>query len=137
MVTASHNPGSYIGLKLMAQDVFPLAYGCGKEGGIKKIKEIYLSGPTLIEGEKKGSLEVINYLDDYISYSMELSEVKEGRGRRSFLNSLMAAPEAKSPLPSRRQEQKWILWMSSRMETFQRETQILLSRHPSPPQEKP
>ena len=58
MVTASHNPGSYIGLKLMAQDVFPLAYGCGKEGGIKKIKEIYLSGPTLIEGEKIGRAHV-------------------------------------------------------------------------------
>ena len=90
MVTASHNPGSYIGLKLMAQDVFPLAYGCGKEGGIKKIKEIYLSGPTLIEGEKKGSLEVINYLDDYISYSMELSGVKEGdlKGQKILLEFL-------------------------------------------------
>ena len=52
MVTASHNPGSYIGLKLMAPKLFPLADGCGPEGGIAKIREIYLSEESIIEEEK-------------------------------------------------------------------------------------
>lgn len=78
MVTASHNPGSYIGLKLMAEDVFPLAYGCGKEGGIKKIKEIFLSSPDPVPSPNKGKLTVVNYLEDFISYSMGLAGVKEG-----------------------------------------------------------
>ena len=90
MVTASHNPGCYIGLKLMAQDVFPLAYGCGKEGGIEKIKEIYLSEPSFSSSEKKGKLHIINYLDDYISYSMALAGVKEGdlKGQKILLEFL-------------------------------------------------
>ena len=90
MVTASHNPGCYIGLKLMAQDVFPLAYGCGKEGGIEKIKEIYLSEPSCSSSEKKGKLHIINYLDDYISYSMALAGVKEGdlKGQKILLEFL-------------------------------------------------
>ena len=37
MVTASHNPAEYIGLKLLAQGVTPIAMGCGPAGGIKKI----------------------------------------------------------------------------------------------------
>ena len=68
MVTASHNPGSYIGLKLMAPKLFPLADGCGPEGGIAKIREIYLSEESIIE-EEKGECKTINYLDDFISYN--------------------------------------------------------------------
>ena len=68
MVTASHNPGSYIGLKFMAPSLFPLAMGCGPEGGITKIKEIYLSDEKIEKG-KKGEVKIINYLDSYITYS--------------------------------------------------------------------
>lgn len=89
MVTASHNPGSYIGLKLMAPSLFPLAMGCGPEGGISKIKEIYLSEEKIEKG-KKGKVKIINYLDDYISYSMKLSGVEEGslKGMKILLEFL-------------------------------------------------
>ena len=76
MVTASHNPGSYIGLKLMAPKLFPLADGCGPEGGIAKIREIYLSEESIIE-EEKGECKTINYLDDFISYSIKLAGLEE------------------------------------------------------------
>ena len=89
MVTASHNPGSYIGLKLMAPGLFPLAMGCGPEGGITKIKEIYLSEEKLEEG-KKGSTEIINYLKEYIAYSMKLAGVEDGslKGMKILLEFL-------------------------------------------------
>lgn len=77
MVTASHNPGEYIGLKLMAQNLFPLAYGCGEEGGIEKIKEIYIDNKEIEKTGKKGSFKTINYLDDFISYSMKLAGVEK------------------------------------------------------------
>ncbi len=89
MVTASHNPGSYIGLKLMAPGLFPLAMGCGPEGGITKIKEIYISEEKLEEG-KKGSTEIINYLKEYIAYSMKLAGVEDGslKGMKILLEFL-------------------------------------------------
>ncbi len=43
MVTASHNPAEYIGLKLVAPEVSPIAYGCGPADGIAKIKELYVA----------------------------------------------------------------------------------------------
>ena len=61
MVTASHNPGSYIGLKLMAPSLFPLAMGCGPEGGITKIKEIYLTEEKP-EKDKKGEVKIIIWI---------------------------------------------------------------------------
>ena len=89
MVTASHNPGSYIGLKLMAPNLFPLADGCGPEGGIGKIREIYLSEEK-IEKEEKGRLKIVNYLDSFVSYSMKLAGVEEGslKGMKILLEFL-------------------------------------------------
>lgn len=77
MVTASHNPGSYIGLKLLAPELFPIAYGCGPEGGIERIKELYLENDFHPKGES-GRVKIINYLDSFISYSMRLAGVEEG-----------------------------------------------------------
>ena len=89
MVTASHNPAEYIGLKLLAPEVSPIAYGCGPEGGIVKIKELYMADAR-VEGDKKAKMEVINHLEDYINYCMKLSGVKEGslKGTRILLEFL-------------------------------------------------
>ncbi|MGN0906379.1 MAG: hypothetical protein ACI4NM_04465, partial [Bullifex sp.] len=77
MVTASHNPGEYIGIKLMAPGVFPLADGCGPEGGIRKIRELYLKdGRPSPCG--RGKCTVFSDLDSFISYSMKLAGVEEG-----------------------------------------------------------
>ena len=89
MVTASHNPAEYFGLKLVGPDVAPIAYGCGPEGGIAKIKELYEAGAA-VEGDRKAKLTVINYLESYIDYCMKLSGVKEGslKGTRILLEFL-------------------------------------------------
>lgn len=77
MVTASHNPGEYIGLKLLATNLEPIAFGSGPDGGIKKIKELY-NQDAKISGNVKGRITIINYLDSFIDYSMRLAGVKEG-----------------------------------------------------------
>ncbi|MBO4394303.1 MAG: hypothetical protein J5800_08165 [Spirochaetales bacterium] len=89
MVTASHNPAEYVGLKLVAPEVAPIAYGCGPADGIAKIKEIYLADAK-VEGDKKAKLIVINHMEDYISYCMKLSGVKEGslKGTKILLEFL-------------------------------------------------
>lgn len=77
MITASHNPGNYIGIKIVGPSLSPIAYDIGPNGGIKKIQELYEKNATLTS-ETTGKCQIINYLEDYISYCMKLAEVKEG-----------------------------------------------------------
>ena len=77
MVTASHNPAEYVGMKLVMQNVEPIAYGCGPAGGIEKVKELYEKG-SKVEGDAKGKLVVVDYMNDYINYCMKLAGVSEG-----------------------------------------------------------
>ena len=99
MVTASHNPGEYVGMKLMAPGLLPIAYGNGPEGGIEKIKKYYLSAETAPLATTTGKVIVVNELDSYINYSMELAGVTEGslKGLRvlfDFLNGSAGFEEA-------------------------------------------
>ena len=89
MVTASHNPAEYIGLKLMAPEVSPIALECGPAGGIRKIKELYLAGAR-VEGDAHGRMTVINCMQSYIDYCMKLAGLKEGslKGTRILLEFL-------------------------------------------------
>ena len=89
MVTASHNPGEYVGLKLVGPEVAPIAFGCGPDGGIAKIKELYIADAKA-ETAKEGRMFVINYMEDYIRYCMKLSGVTEGslKGTRIMLEFL-------------------------------------------------
>ncbi|MBO4409621.1 MAG: hypothetical protein J5775_02615 [Spirochaetales bacterium] len=89
MVTASHNPAEYIGLKLMAPEVSSIAMECGPAGGIRKILELYKSG-ACVEGDGRGRTVIINCLESYIDYCMKLSGVKEGtlKGTRIMLEFL-------------------------------------------------
>ncbi len=78
MFTASHNPGQYIGLKLMAPHMQTLAMGNGPLGGIGCIREFYIEGkppktPSLI----RGKVSIARYLDQFIEYSMKLAGVEE------------------------------------------------------------
>lgn len=77
MVTASHNPGNYIGIKIVGPGVEPIAFGIGPDGGIKKIKENYQNKLTPAK-KAKGKCAIINYLDRYIDYTMQLAGVRPG-----------------------------------------------------------
>lgn len=76
MVTASHNPKQYVGMKLLAPGLSPIAFNYGPEGGIADIKKKYIdnvSSASLI----KGKIRIINDLESFIDYSMKLSGVSD------------------------------------------------------------
>lgn len=77
MFTASHNPGQYIGMKILAPVMQPVAMGCGPAGGLSCIRDFYLENvPSAFPGT--GSVKIVRYLDRYVEYSMRLANV--GRG---------------------------------------------------------
>lgn len=78
-VTASHNPGHYIGIKYTAPGVESIGYDCGPLKGLTKVKELYHSA-SFISGKKEGGkLQIIsNPAEDYIRYTMELANVRQG-----------------------------------------------------------
>jgi phosphomannomutase len=78
MITASHNPGEFIGLKIMAPGMITLAMDCGPAGGLTAILAFYLQGAKAV-GRKvaRASLSVRRYLDAYIDYSMRLAGVTQ------------------------------------------------------------
>ncbi len=77
MYSASHNPGRDIGLKIIGPDLQPVAMGCGPQGGLQRIKEIYSEDSRMPKGAA-GHLRPINYVEKYVDYSMELAGVKKG-----------------------------------------------------------
>jgi phosphomannomutase len=74
MFTASHNPGIYIGMKLMGPGMQTLAYGSGPAGGIACIRDFYLEdGSSERPVAGRGSVRVARYVDEFIQYSIGLA----------------------------------------------------------------
>ncbi|MDY0288068.1 MAG: hypothetical protein RBR15_04510 [Sphaerochaeta sp.] len=78
MFTASHNPGQYIGMKLMAPGMQTLAMGNGPLGGIGCIREFYIEGKAQRVSVVRGKVVIARYLDEFIDYSMRLAGVDKG-----------------------------------------------------------
>ncbi|MDD4012414.1 MAG: hypothetical protein PHI83_09725 [Sphaerochaetaceae bacterium] len=76
MFTASHNPGHYIGLKLLSQGMQTIAMGCGPGGGIDAIKALYIKDAHPEMSPNRGKLRIKSYLDSYVDYSMALAGLK-------------------------------------------------------------
>lgn len=77
MVTASHNPANYIGMKLVAPGVFPLAMDYGPFGGVAAIKEHYIKEDFAKPCLSRGRVKIVDYSDSYVQYSMKLAGVKK------------------------------------------------------------
>lgn len=86
MYSASHNPGKDTGQKIVGPGLQPIAMNCGPEGGLKRIKELYMNG-TRTEIISGGYVKPISYFEKYVNYSMELAGVR--RGELSGLKVLM------------------------------------------------
>ena len=87
MFTASHNPGEYIGLKLMGPGMATLAMDSGPGGGITGILARYLEDSEPVKDGITGArapVIVRRYLDEFIDYSLRLAGVGE--------NSLAGVP---------------------------------------------
>ena len=76
MITASHNPGSYIGMKLVAPNLVTLALGNGPQGGIKAIREFYVEDKP-IQRTQRGTVRVIHYLEQFVHYSARIAGLEE------------------------------------------------------------
>ena len=76
MFGASHNPAGDTGQKILGPGVRPIAAGIGPEGGLDRIRELYVQGVAAPAG--RGSVTAFDPVERYIRYSMDLACVVEG-----------------------------------------------------------
>ena len=77
VVTASHNPREYIGVKFTVPTVHAIGQDCGPMGGLTKIREIYHS-PQQFPAVAGGSLQLLDLTQDYIDFSLRQAGIKPG-----------------------------------------------------------
>lgn len=77
MITASHNPASYLGMKIVAENVESVSLESGPQGGLAKIQTYYEEG-LLANKRKGGQVIPLNTMDQFIDYSMRLAGVPSG-----------------------------------------------------------
>lgn len=71
MVTASHNPAKYNGLKILTSDVLPLGIGSGME----ELRDLAMSDEPLLDAQTIGTVEETGDLvDRYVSYVFSLAK---------------------------------------------------------------
>jgi len=75
MITASHNPGTYIGMKLVAPNLVTLAMGSGPQGGISAIRDFYIEDRPAPRAAR-GRVRVVRYIDQFIDYSTRLAGIQ-------------------------------------------------------------
>ena len=104
MLTASHNPGEYVGAKIVSKGLFPIAMDYGPEGGIRRIMQYYMDDCRVEKSVRKGRCVVINELNNYIDYSMKLAGVKEGslKGLKVMLEFLSGSAGVEEALAFQR-----------------------------------
>ncbi len=68
MITASHNPGDYDGIKLTVAGVTPV----GQDSGLQDIKQIVLRGAYKIAGQEGKKLEK-NILNDWVEHALSFA----------------------------------------------------------------
>ena len=78
MLTASHNPKEYIGIKLVGKNVCPISMEFGPDGGIGKVREHYLAGVEVPGSLPRGRIRVVQYQKEYVDYSLKLAGIKPG-----------------------------------------------------------
>jgi phosphomannomutase len=77
MVTASHNPRQYVGVKFVVPTVQAIGEDCGPLGGLSAIRDIYHSDATF--GRMPGgTLRMVNLTREYIEFSMQQAGIAPG-----------------------------------------------------------
>jgi phosphomannomutase len=78
MITASHNPSQYIGVKFTVPTVQAIGLDCGPLGGLTKVREIYHSKDQFaaVDG---GELYLLKHpTEEFVNYSLTAAGVKRG-----------------------------------------------------------
>lgn len=93
LIGASHNPAGDTGQKLLAPGVRPIAAGIGPEGGLDRIKDLYVRGAAPAAAAVRRPLRTVDLMADYIAHSMRLAGVEPGglRGARVLQDYLFGA----------------------------------------------
>lgn len=65
MITASHNPGEYNGIKLCREEARPI----GIESGLAEVRDLALAG-TFTDASTQGTLEVVDLSDAWIQHNL-------------------------------------------------------------------
>lgn len=73
MITASHNPKEYNGMKLVREEARPIS----SDSGLKEIEEMAISGNFADNaGVEAGKVEMADIMDDYIQHLLSYVDVK-------------------------------------------------------------
>src|SRR5690348_5126603 len=72
MITASHNPGKYNGMKFCRAQAFPISL----ESGLADIRDLPISG-DYVEPAHKGQLIHKDVLDDYVQHALSFIDVSK------------------------------------------------------------
>jgi phosphomannomutase len=72
MITASHNPGKYNGMKFCRAQAFPISL----ESGLADIRDLAISG-DFAEPEHKGRVIKRDVLDDYVKHALSFIDVNK------------------------------------------------------------
>jgi len=72
MVTASHNPASYLGMKLVGPNLQVVSMG----HGLERIQQLYELQEPVGDYGRRGSVQVLDTLSSFISYSTSLADVR-------------------------------------------------------------
>lgn len=82
MITASHNPSNYNGIKIVRQGGVPVS----EDTGLKDIEKLAFSG-AFTEAEKKGEIHSKGILADYISALLSFVDVSHMKPFRIVVNA--------------------------------------------------
>ena len=82
MVTASHNPMDYNGMKLVREQARPIS----GDSGLKEIEEIVINGNFDREPEKRGSIQEISTRNDYINHLLSYIDPSALKPLRIVMN---------------------------------------------------
>ncbi|WP_245994051.1 phosphomannomutase/phosphoglucomutase [Tengunoibacter tsumagoiensis] len=70
MITASHNPGKYNGIKFCRAEAFPIS----KDTGLADIRDLAVSG-NFAEPTKKGTVTTRDITEDYVKHALSFIDV--------------------------------------------------------------
>jgi phosphomannomutase len=76
MCGASHNPAGDHGQKILGPGVVPIAEHIGPEGGLDKVKELYVQGAEIPVVGRPGKVQDFDPLEDYVAYSLARAGVR-------------------------------------------------------------
>ncbi|HEY0753632.1 MAG TPA: phosphomannomutase/phosphoglucomutase [Ktedonobacteraceae bacterium] len=99
MVTASHNPGKYNGMKFCRAQAFPVS----KETGLAAIRDLAISG-NFPEPAHKGTVTQQNVLDAYVEHALSFIDVNKIKPLKVVIDAgngmaSMAMPRVFEKLP--------------------------------------